>query len=420
MDVKIYPGKLNGDITPPPSKSYLHRAIICASLAKGKSKIKNILIGDDIQQTIEAFRSLGVSIDYIDNQLIIKSSGQLKFQDNHQIQCEESGSTTRFLMPLLTNPNGVEFHGKPSLLKRPLDVYEKIYADQNNEFVRFNDYIYLQGQLKADQYVINDDSSSQYISGLLFALPLLDASSSLTIKKDFESKKYIDMTIHMLSQFGIVIHQTNDNVYHIPGKQVYQPADVYIESDYSQAAFFMVGAALNGHINFHKINKDSLQPDQAILNIIENAGGQVIYNKNQMTIKSHDLMIGQIDLSQTIDLGPILFILASQSEKATHVSKFHRLVYKESNRLNNMLDVLKRMQVDVQSNDALIVIGHQKDFSFNHISSYDDHRIAMALAIAATMAQEPTVIHHMEVINKSYPTFLNDLKNLGIKIEYIS
>ena len=157
MDIKIYPNQIKGEMTPPPSKSYLHRAIICASLSKGKSIIKNILIGDDVQKTIEAFRSLGVNIEYLDNQLIIESNGKLQFTDNHMIHCGESGSTMRFLMPILTNKKGTEFYGKNTLLSRPLDLYESIYSKQNNEFVRFEEYIYTEGELKPSNYIIDDD-----------------------------------------------------------------------------------------------------------------------------------------------------------------------------------------------------------------------------------------------------------------------
>lgn len=420
MDVKIYPGKLKGEMTPPPSKSYLHRAIICASLAKGKSIIKNILIGEDIQQTIEAFRSLGVSIKYIDNQLIVESNGQFKFKDNHPIKCQESGSTIRFLMPLLTNPKGVEFYGEDSLLKRPLDLYEQIFAKQNIEFVRFENHIYTQGQLCADDYVITDDSSSQYISGLLFALPLLGKDSSIKIKENFQSIKYIDMTIHILSQFNIKIIKKSPYHFIIPGNQKYHARDINIEADFSQAAFLMVGAALNGDISFNNLNIESLQPDKAIIHVLEKAGVKIICKNQQIFIKKSTIDINQIDLAQMIDLGPILIMLATQSKSNTQFIHFERLTIKESDRLNNMLQILNEMDVFYENNQGILTIGFQKDFHLIEMNSYNDHRIAMSLAVMASFAQTPTIIKNMEVINKSYPTFLHDLEKLGIQVKYLS
>ncbi|MDA3932206.1 MAG: 3-phosphoshikimate 1-carboxyvinyltransferase [Tenericutes bacterium] len=420
MDILIYPNQLKGEMTPPPSKSYLHRAIICASLTKGKSTIKNILIGDDIQKTIEAFRSLGVKIEYLDNQLIIESSGKLQFKDNHMVHCGESGSTMRFLMPILTNKKGTEFYGEESLLNRPLDLYESIFSKQKNEFVRFGDYIYTEGEFKPSEYIIEDDSSSQFISGLLFVLPLLKESSTIRLKENFQSKKYIDMTMMMLENFGIKIIKHNDSYFTIPGNQQYEPTDITIESDFSQAAFFIVGAILNGDVTIHHINKNSLQPDKEILNIIEAAGGKITYKDQAIHVQKSTINIHKIDLAQIIDLGPILFLFASQSKNKTIINHFERLIYKESDRLNNMLEILNIMNVSYQIKDKTLIIDYQENFTLNNVVSYNDHRIAMAIAIMATLADTPTVIKNMQVINKSYPTFLNDLENLEIKVEYLS
>lgn len=420
MDVLIKPHQLEGTITPPPSKSYLHRAIICASLSKGKSVIKNILIGEDIQQTIEAFRSLGVQIEYIDNQLIIESTGELKFRENHQINCLESGSTLRFLIPLLLNPKGVEFYGQQTLLNRPLEYYEQIFSTQNNDFVRFKDYIYIQGDLKAEDYVVFDDSSSQYVSGLLFALPLLKESSTIKLKENHQSIKYIHMTIHMLRQFGIKVIQNSDYDFLIPGNQTYKASDITIEADYSQASFFMVGAAINGKITFNNLNKDSLQADQLILFILKEAGANVSWTNKQLTISKNKNNLSFVDLSQIIDLGPILFLMGGLSTKTTTFVNFERLVYKESNRLKNILDILHKLDISFFKENGKISIHHNQNIDIKKISSYMDHRIAMTLAIIATISQSPTLIKHIEVINKSYPTFLNDLKICGIDVEYIN
>ncbi|MGE4571466.1 MAG: 3-phosphoshikimate 1-carboxyvinyltransferase [Candidatus Izemoplasmatales bacterium] len=419
MDVLIHPNYIKGQLTPPPSKSYLHRAIIAASLASGKSVIKNILIGDDIQQTIEAFRSLGVKIEYLDNQLIIESTGKFNFNDNHAIYCHESGSTLRFLMPLLTNEKGVEFHGQKSLLSRPLDLYEKIFSNQNVAFVRFDNYIYTEGKIKASTYHIKDDTSSQYVSGLLFSLPRLNGDSEIIIKENFESRKYIDMTIYMLKQFGIKIETITNNHFLIPGNQLYKASEIDIESDYSQAAFFVVGALLNGDVTIKNLNINSLQPDKKIIDILLENHANIDVFQDSIRVKKSLIDIQNIDLSQTIDLGPILFLLATQSKSKTSIIHINRLIHKESNRLENMIDILKILKVKYNLLDDQIIVYHQNIIDIKDISSYNDHRIAMALAILSIVSKTPTIIRQMEVINKSYPTFLNDLENLGIKIEYL-
>lgn len=412
MDIKIYPSFLKGNITPPPSKSYLHRAIICASLSEGKSTIKNILIGDDIQQTIEAFRSLGVHIEYLNNELIIQSKGAFDFNNDHPINCLESGSTLRFLIPLLTNELGVRFIGSSSLLSRPLTIYENIFHQQNLTFNRHENHIYTKGILKPNHYSISDDTSSQFVSGLLFALPRLNGDSSIEIKDSFESRSYIDMTLYMLKSFGIKIIKKTNNYFIIPGNQSYKSNDINIEADYSQAAFFIVGALLNGDIQFHNLNRQSLQPDRQLFDIVNHKSNDGLH------IKKTEMLLKDINLSQIIDLGPILFLLATQSKNMTKITHFSRLIYKESDRLKNMLDVLTQMNASYISNDNEIIIGYQPVFSFEQIGSYNDHRIAMAIAIFATFSTSPTIIRNMEVINKSYPTFLADLESLGVKIEY--
>ena len=420
MDIKIYPGKMKGTLTPPPSKSYLHRAIISASMAQGRSIINNILIGEDIQSTIEAFRSLGVDIEYYDNQLIIESKGQLDFLDNHQIHCHESGSTMRFLMPLLTNEKGVEFYGESSLLNRPLDLYEEIYAKQKNEFVRFENHIYVQGVFKTEQFIIEDNTSSQYISGLLFALPLLDQDSTIELPNNFQSIHYIDMTIDILNKFNIKIEKQTPYKLVVPGKQKYKPASIDIESDYSQAAFFMVGAAINGDVIFKNIHQKSIQPDKQIIDILKDAGASIEIEDDSVKISKTSIDLSNIDLSQNIDLGPILFLLASQSKTPTTIKNVRRLIYKESNRLKNMLDILNQMGVQYILQDNQITIDFINLFSFDEMDSYNDHRIAMSIAIFSTLSNKPTIIKNMHVMNKSYPTFVNDLKTLKIQIDYIS
>jgi 3-phosphoshikimate 1-carboxyvinyltransferase len=201
---------------------------------------------------------------------------------------------------------------------------------------------------------------------------------------------------------------------------MYQARDINIEADFSQAAFLMVGAALNGDIGFSNMNIHSLQPDKEIIHILEKAGVKMTYKDDQVIIQKSSIDINQIDLAQMIDLGPILLMFATQSKTKTQFIHFERLVIKESNRLKNMLNILDEMDVFYENNQGVLTIGFRDKFHLIQMNSFNDHRIAMSIAVMATLAQTPTIIKNMEVINKSYPTFLHDLEKLGIQIKYLS
>lgn len=212
MKVDVYPSKVSGSITPPPSKSFLHRAIISASLAKGHSTINNIILSDDVLATVNAFKSLGVQIDINNNSFDITSNGYGSFNKNIEVDCNESGSTIRFLIPILSNNNFAYFKGKTSLINRPFNVYEDIFKKQGLVFYKSGNSIITKGQLSPGKYIVPGDISSQFISGLLFVLPLLNGDSTIEIVGDFESKQYVDMTVNILKRFGVNITK-NKNIF---------------------------------------------------------------------------------------------------------------------------------------------------------------------------------------------------------------
>ncbi|MFW5888853.1 MAG: 3-phosphoshikimate 1-carboxyvinyltransferase [Bacillota bacterium] len=418
MKVKIFPGFAQGEITIPPSKSLLHRAIISASLANGTSKITNIIFSEDIKATINAFSLLGINIKKHKNSLEITKNKPFKFTGKEIINCNESGSTLRFLIPILANHSGIRFTGKPSLMKRPLSVYETIYKKNNDIFDLKNNMLYLENEIKAGHYKIPGDISSQFISGLLFTLPLKKQDSVIEVTGKFESENYVKMTIAMLNKFGINIDNKANNFY-IKGNQKYNPCDIEIESDYSQLAFFAVAGIINGDIVINNIAPYSLQPDSNIINIIKEMNGKITYQDNSYHFYKSKTNGIDINLSQHPDIGPILSILAGLSQGKTNLLNAERLKIKETDRLEASYDVLKKLGVDVEiSKDSLTVIGQEK-FNGNEFDSYNDHRMVMSIAIAALKNNQPIIIYNAEAINKSYPSFFEDLQSLGIEIEYI-
>lgn len=418
MKVKIYPGFASGEIKIPPSKSLLHRAIISASLAKGTSTISNIILSDDIKATINAFKQFGVNIKANNNKLEISNNKPLTHSSLKTIDCNESGSTLRFLIPILANNKGIKFTGNPTLMKRPLTIYQSIFKANNNEFTFQNKTLFIKGDFKSGNYKIPGNISSQFISGLLFALPLKKNDSQITITDNFESKAYVDMTIKMLDKFNIKITKKN-NTFFIKGNQEYQANNIEIDSDFSQLAFFAVAGIINGDIKISNIPANSLQPDKTIIDLIKQMNGNIAYNNQAYYFKKSETKGINIDVSQNPDIAPILSILAGLSKGKTNILNAKRLKIKETNRLFASYDVLTKLGVNVKmGNDSLSIIG-QSEFYGSIFDSYNDHRMVMSLAIATLRNIHPITINNAEAVNKSYPNFFEDLQSLGIKIEYI-
>jgi len=416
--VKIYPGFAKGQISVPPSKSLLHRAIICASLAKGKSVIRNVSFSDDIKATINAFKTLGVRINKLENALEVNGNGNLSFFGDEVIDCKESGSTLRFLLPIFSNNKGIVFTGKSSLLRRPLSIYEEIFKDNKMIFENVNNKLFVKNELPANNYKVFGDVSSQFISGLLFTLPLKKENSTIRIIGNLESKKYVDMTIKVMNHFGIKII-TRNNVYYIKGNQQYKPYDYKVESDFSQLAFFAVAGIINGDVKIMNINKDSLQPDSKIIDIIKEMNGKVLKEKTSLRfIKSETTGI-EIDVSQYPDIAPILSILGGLSKGITNINNGKRLRFKETDRLSAINQILNLLGVNTIINNDSYQVNGESYFLSNNFDSYNDHRMVMSIAIAALRAEGPLIINRAEAINKSYPEFFDDLQSLGIKIEYL-
>lgn len=420
MDVKIYPSFAHGEINCPASKSEIHRALICASLAQGRSFINNITLNDDIEATIDCLRTLGATIDLFDNQIVVEGIKN-KNTTRKTLKVNESASTLRFLIPLSTlfSPE-VIFSGDKNLFKRPLDVYEEMFTEQNLSFNKKADSLTLQGKLSSGTYLINGDVSSQFISGLLFYLPLLTEDSTIIIKKPFYSSGYVDLTISILKQFGIEIVRKNKYEIYIHGNQNYKATSYHSEIDYSQLAFWAGLAAINGEIVCNSIKNTSHQPDYKIIKILQKAQVKIsrinktwIFEKAKYTLKN-------TNINNYPDLGPVLACLATQSTTEVVITGIKRLIAKESNRLAAICDNLKKLSIEtkiISANKLLIKPGKIKAHA--PLDSHQDHRIFMAFAVLATISANPVIIQNAECISKSYPNFLEDLGRLGIKYEYL-
>lgn len=398
MKVKIYKATPKGTLYVPPSKSYSHRYLIAAMLCNNKSVISNIYFSNDIKATLNCMSSFGCTYKINDDSVLIENTN--KIIDNPVFDCFESGSTLRFLIPIaLSKYEKVTFTGTEKLLSRGIEVYETIFKNQGIEIIKESNCIKINGKLKSGLFEIDGSLSSQYITGLLFTLPLLDGNSIIKILPPLYSKNYIDMTLDVLNKYQIK-YQIEDNLIKINGNQKYIANDFNVESDYSNAAFLEAFNYLTGNINLLGLNNNSLQGDKVFYEYFK------ILNESNATL----------DISNCIDLGPILFAFAAIKNGGTFL-KTSRLKIKESNRAISMKEELFKVGVKVDVNDDFVVVHkcklHKPTLAF---CSHNDHRIAMALSIFSCFFDIEII--GAEAINKSYPHYFDELVKLGVKIDY--
>ena len=410
--------KLVGEVSPPPSKSILHRYIIGSSLAKGISKIENISFSNDIIATIEAMKKLGAKIEKKDNYLLIDGSKTFDkeyLNNNSEIDCNESGSTLRFLFPLsIVKENKILFKGKGKLFKRPLSPYFENFDKYQIKYSHINENeILLDGVLKSGEYQIDGNISSQFITGLLFSLPLLNGNSKVIIKGKLESSSYIDITLDCLSKFGVKIINNSYQEFIIEGNQTYKSGNYEVEADYSQVAFFLVANSIGSDIKINGLNSNSLQGDKKIIDFVSEIDN---WNKNEKLI---------LDGSETPDIIPILSLKACTSKKEIEIINIARLRIKESDRLSATVQELSKLGFDLLEKEDSILINSRKDFnkinnSPIYLSSHSDHRIAMTAAIASTCYEGEIILDNLNCVKKSYPNFWEVFLSLGGKIyEYL-
>ena len=419
-ELKIYPSNLKGEVKIPPSKSMAHRAIICAALSDGLCIIENIDYSDDIIATIDEMNSLGAKIvkhkDYIE--VIGAYGSDEKPQETRIIDCNESGSTLRFLVPIsLLFKGSSKFIGRGNLGKRPLTTYYNIFERQGIEYSyeEGNLNLVINGELNPGTFEVEGNVSSQFITGLLFTLPLLKEDSKIIITTEMESKGYIDLTLRAMNDFGVEIINNNYREFIIKGNQKYNARNYRVEGDYSQAAFFLCADSLGNDVLCKDLDLNSLQGDKEVIDILERMN--VVFNANDIGVKgttNGELASTVIDGSQCPDIIPVLTAVAALTKGTTEIINAGRLRIKECDRLAAVTSELNKLGAKIiEKEDGLVVTGVEKLQGGVEVWSHKDHRIAMTLAIASTRCEEPIVIKDYECIAKSYPKFFEDFKALG-------
>ncbi len=412
MDAIIKPTRLKGDVVIPPSKSLAHRAIICASLAQGRSVVSNVSMSDDIIATVECMRNLGANIISHGDKLEVVGIDK-RLDRELTFDCNESGSTLRFMLPIALSLNaGVnKFVGRGKLGERPMDIYKDICTSQDIMYEdrslqnpkRYLDLV-VKGDLKSGKFIVDGGVSSQFITGLMFALPTLEGDSEIVINGKLQSVGYIDLTLTALNQFGIEILNEGYQRFYIKGGQKYAPCDYYIEGDYSQAAFFEVANYLGNSVRQIGLNKDSLQGDKVIVDFVE---------KLRASGADERLVFDGEDCP---DIIPIFALACCLREGHTDIINLARLRIKECDRLKATAAELANLGADIVEKDTSLSINGVEKLRGAEVDSHDDHRMAMMLAIASTRAIGEVKITGAHSVSKSYPNFFDDFIRLGGKV----
>ena len=423
MRATVFPGRPQGTVRVPASKSMAHRAVICAALADGTSVLTNVSLSNDIRATIAGMRSLGADILVEESEgqaarLTVKGVGRPQAAAPLVVDCGESGSTLRFFIPIFAlSGQPVRFECGGRLAERPQTVYQQLFAAIGTELAAVGGGWQLNGGIFSGEYELQGDVSSQFISGLLFALPLLEGDSLLHILPPFESRSYVLLTLSMLAKFGVRAEWRDDNTLFIPGCQRYLPCDLAVEGDFSQLAFFAVLGALSGEVSLLGVDVDSLQGDRRIIDIVRLMGGDVEQRADGYICRPGRLHSAAVDMADCPDLGPVLCVLAACAEGESELYNAGRLRIKESDRIADVEQELVRCGVRMHSTEDTMYISGGGDYPGGvECLGHNDHRIVMALAVLATVCRRPLTICGAQAINKSYPRFFDDLQQLGIKV----
>ena len=395
MQVTISPSRAVGTVVAPPSKSMAHRALICGALSAG-STVQHLAFSKDIEATLACLQALGVSIDRNGECVQLGGFSFDAIPENAVLPCNESGSTLRFLLPLcMAAGKSLTLVGSTRLFERPLSVYETIAREHGVVFEKGVDHVRVCGRLSAGDYTVVGDVSSQFISGLLFVLPLLDGDSTLTVTGRFESASYVALTVQMLRTFGIAVEQRG-NVFSIKGNQTVAACSHTVEGDMSNAAFLSALNLLGGEVTVTGLNADTLQGDRVYAAMFA------------------DLQRGHcsLDLTDCPDLGPVLFAMAAAHHGA-HFTGTARLRIKESDRAASMAQELAKfgVRVEVEEHHVTVLDG-ALHAPTQPLFSHNDHRIVMALALLCTVVGG--TITDAQAVAKSYPDFFDVLHSLQI------
>ena len=416
----ISPSVIRGTLTPPPSKSAAHRLLIAAALA-GEGRVRGLSLSADMEATLRAVRGLGVSVRLDGDAACFAPAPPSSSPSPLPVDCGESGSTLRFLIPLYAArgiPAVFTGHGRLSpklwlLPERPLGVYADCLPPHGVTLSAASGLpLTVTGRLTGGDFALPGDVSSQFITGLLFALPLCREDSRIRLTTPLESAGYVDMTLQVLRQAGIRVEPLEDGWF-IPGSQTYRPLDTAVESDWSQAAFLLAAGALGGEVTLTGLNPASAQGDREALSLFRRFGAAVEEAPGRIVCRKAPLHGIDIDAAQIPDLVPVLAVTAALADGVTHITGAARLRLKESDRLAAVADGIRRLGGRVEESPDSLTISGVSRLAGGRAEGYNDHRIVMALSMAALGCEAPVTVTDAQSVAKSWPAFFEDYRAIG-------
>jgi 3-phosphoshikimate 1-carboxyvinyltransferase len=411
MERYVDPSAIKGTIKAPSSKSMTQRAIAAALLANGQSIIYNPSYCDDSLAAMSIAVGLGARVVPKADELLITGSAVLK---EHKLNCGESGLAIRMFSPIAAlYPVEITMAGANSLKKRPMSMIVDALIQLGVKCSSHGGFppLTIHGPIEGGRCEIDGSVSSQLLTGLLMALPLAVKNSVIKVN-NLKSRPYIDMTIQILNSFGIIVHNNDYSTFQVPGNQKYTPGNYIVEGDWSGGAFLLVAGAINGHITVKGLQSDSKQSDMAIVGALDKAGAKIKRDGNEISISKSILKAFDFDATESPDLFPPLVALASYCTGTSTIKGVSRLIYKESNRATALQTEFRKLGLKVEiKDDVMSVTGGRPKGA--HVESHEDHRIAMAVAVAALGSEGRVYIRDSQCVAKSYPEFFDDLRLLG-------
>lgn len=426
MNIKIFPSKITGTITAPPSKSVTHRAIILASLARDTSVIKNALLSDDTLHTINALRTFSVAIEQKGSTLTITgTAGNLK-ASKAPVDLGNSGTSMRLLTAVAAMAYGKTIlTGSDRLKERPMS---DLLSSLRNLGITVSSIhgdgcppIEITGsKIKGGKVKITASLSSQFVSALLLIAPFAKSETEIIVRGLLRSKPYVNLTIQLMERFGIRVHNDDHEAFIIPPNQTYLAQEYKVEGDYSSGGYFLAAAAItDGKVTVSNLSPHSAQGDKYLLEILKRMGCAVKINSDRIIVERVDkLQAVSIDMADYPDIVQTVAGIAAYAEGKTHITNIGHLTHKETDRIKDTAEELSRIGVktDYSKNSLTIIGGRPKG---GIVDTHGDHRMAMSMAVAALAAEKPTIIKNANVVSKSYPHFFEDLKKIGVKMEVL-
>jgi 3-phosphoshikimate 1-carboxyvinyltransferase len=416
MGIVVQRSKIHGLVEAPASKSHAQRVLAASLLASGTTRIIRPSRSEDALAAISIIKQLGAQVEDQGNLLIVRGGFR---PAGNRLDCGEAGLSLRMFAPIAAlSDQTMILSGSGSLLKRPVNMISEALTQfgvrcQNQDgFVP----VWIRGPLKSGRATIDGSVSSQVLTGILMALPVVKGDSEVRVA-DLQSRPYIDLTLKVLKEFGVKAEHEGYSLFRIPGRQKYRATEVTVEGDWSGASFLLVAGALAGTVTVNGLDLSSTQADRQILAALERAGATVATSGDTVTVTRNELRAFDFDATQCPDLFPPLVALATHCEGVTRIAGAHRLIHKESNRARVLQEEFHKIGVSVKTDGSNLYVTGPALMKTGEIDSNNDHRIAMAAATVGTASRTPVKIAGTACVAKSYPNFFTDLKSIGGRID---